>query len=601
MNITIIGRIIMNNKYFVFAFLITVFAVGCDSDTKTEFIDVLVPTPPPEPVSMPLTINVQASQVDGDFLLDGGAFPFSIYQSGDLLFYDQATQSMVELGNTYDNSYDIMLVNSTYNSIYQFSNGGDVPANTMGVVETDVLIDADASVNIDVPLASVRPQFLLNGGGFPVSIYDRGTFYLQPVDSEELIFLGESHIDNDFVNVIPGTYHVMYSQEQGETVPANTHARVMSDVVIAGATPLVVDVITSDVRTLFQHNGAAFPQSQYVRARFFLVNGEDEVFLGNSYDAAGTVVAIDGAYDVEYRHVQGDTIPLNTKTVVLENVSVSGGGDATVDVMSFALDINATLNGQAFPVSEYQDGILELRDAANGSYSLLGNTYSPFSGLVVIPGNYDVVYSHETGAGVPQNTRGSVEEAYVISADQQLDLDVTGYTLTASITLDTAAFPESQYNSANIFLSGDASTEDVLGFVTFAQEEPIMVLPGTYDVIYSCDQCSSIPFNSHVTIVADYDVNADSVISASISSARVETTATLNGNPFPLSVYQSGLIWGGLEAGDAVEFTLSNLTTDDVIVIAGDYQFYYQHLEGDQVPANLWAIVDQQEIVAPPN
>jgi len=375
----------------------------------------------------------------------------------------------------------------------------------------------------------------------------------------------------------------------------------MSDVVIAGATPLIIDITSSDVRTLFQHNGAAFPKSQYVRAKIFLVDGMDEVFLGNSYDAPGIVVAIDGTYDVEYRHEQGDTIPLNKKTVVRENVDISGGGDASVDVISFTLDINARLNGQAFPVSEYQDGILELRDTANGSYSLLGNTHSPFTGLVVIPGNYDLVYSHETGAGVPQNIRGSVAEGYVISADQELDLDITGYSLTASITLDTAAFPESQYNYADIFLSGDSSTEDVPGFVTYAQEEPTMVLPGIYDVIYSCHQCSEIPFNSHVTIVAGYDVNADGVISASINSVRVETTATLNGNPFPQSVNQSGLIWGGIQEGDAVAFTGTNATTDDVIVIAGDYQFYYQHSDGDQVPANPWAIVDQQEIVAPPN
>jgi len=246
----------MNIKYFVFAILVSVFAISCDSDTKTEFVDVL----PPEPVSTPLTIDVRASQVDGDFLLDGGAFPNTIYQSGDLLFFDQATQTMVELGNTYDQSYDIMLVNSNYNSVYQFFTGGDLPANTMGIVEPDIGINADVSVNIDVPLASVRPQFLLNGGSFPVSLYDRATFYLQPVDSEELIFLGESHVVNDNVNVIPGTYHVIYSQEQGETVPANKHARVMSNVVIAGATPLIIDVTSSDVRTLFQHNGAAFPQ-----------------------------------------------------------------------------------------------------------------------------------------------------------------------------------------------------------------------------------------------------------------------------------------------------------------------------------------------------
>jgi hypothetical protein len=552
--------------------------------------------------SEPINIDVQASQVDGDFLLDGGAFPNTIYQSGDLFFRDDDTGSLVELGDTYDDSYDIMLVKGTYDSIYHFFTGGDVPANELGIIQADIGINAEASVNIDVPSASVRPQFLLNGGSFPASNYDRGTFYLQPVNSDELILLGESHIASDIVNVIPGTYHVIYSQDQGQTVPANKNARVMSDVAIAGSTPLVIDVTSVDVRTSFLHNGNVFPNSQYVRAEFFLVNDAgDEVFIGNSYDDPGTIAVISGTYEIEYRHRQGDTIPLNKKTIVRANLDLTAGGDASVDVTSFVLNINPTLNGQAFQVSEYQDGILELRDAVTGGYSLLGNTHGAFEDLVVIPGTYDFAYSHETGDAVPQNTRGSVATGYVISGDQQLDLDIAGHTLTFSVTLDTAAFPFSEYDSARIYLSGSASAEDMLVAITYAQDEPVVVLPGTYDVIYSCKTCNTIPFNSWAIIRDDYDVSASGVIAASISSVSVVTTATLNGNAFPQSIYQSGAIWGGMNDGDAVVLTRTNITTDDVILISGDYQFYYEHRDGDQVPANPWALVGQQSIVAPIN
>ena len=128
-----------------------------------------------------------------------------------------------------------------------------------------------------------------------------------------------------------------------------------------------------------------------------------------------------------------------------------------------------------------------------------------------------------------------------------------------------------------------------------------MVLPGTYDIFYSCHNCIEIPFNSFAKILEGHVVNADGVVVASLNSVRVEASATLNDNPFPSSIYQSGIVWGGIGDEDLVELTGTQVSTPDIILLTGDYNFYYQHNNGDQVPANLWALVDQQTVVAPPN
>jgi len=573
--------------------------IGC-SETSSQ--SVVQAPPPPPPVSTPLVINVDASQLDGNFLLAGGAFSNSVYQSGDVLLREQDTGTLVKLGSTNDQAYQVMVVNGMYDSIYQHFTGGDVPANRESVVTPDIPITVPSSMDIDVPSASVRPIFLLDGNPFPASVYNHASFWLQPVDTDELIFLGDSHVANDIVSVVPGDYHVIYKHEQGAQVPANRLARVMSDITVSGSTALNVDVSSTTARTSFTYNGAAFPQSQYTSAKFYLVDGTDnEVFLGNSFDAPGSILVIAGTYDIEYRHQQGDTIPINKATVVKQGLDCTGGCVASADVQGVTLDINAMLNGQAFPASEFQDGVLELFDATSDSYSLLGNTHSPFAGLVVVPGTYDIVYSHETGDAVPQNIRGTVNAGIVIAGDQQLDLDVTGYLLTGSVTLDTAAFPQSQYNTADFLLSGAASTEDIFLFASHAQDEPAMVLPGTYDVIYACHNCIEIPFNSYAVVVSALDVNADGVVSANLSSVRVEASATLNDGAFDQSIYQSGLIWGGIGDEDAVELTRTNVATPDIILLTGDYNFYYQHKNGDQVPANTWALVDQRTVVAPPD
>jgi hypothetical protein len=574
--------------------------IGCEK-TITETVEIQIPPPLP-PQSAPLVIDVAASQLDGNLLLASGPFSNSVYQSGDLFLRDQETDTLVELGNTYDQSYQVMVVNGIYDSVYQHFTGGNLPANKDGVVAPDLPINVPSTMDIDVPSASVRPIFLLDGTPFPASVYNHASFWLQPVDTDELILLGDSHVANDIVNVMPGDYHVIYSHQQGDQVPANQNARVMSDVSIIGSTALNVDVSSASARTAFSLEGGAFPQSQYTAAKFYLTDGTgNEVFLGNSFDAPGSISIIAGTYAIEYRHQQGDAIPINKATVVRQGLDCNSDCVAIADVQSGALDINATLNAQPFPVSEYQDGILELYDATSASYSLLGNTHSPFSGIVVIPGTYDIVYSHETGDAVPQNIRGTVAPGYVIAGDQQLDLDVTGHLLTGSITLDTAAFPSSQYNTADFLLKGPSSAEDTFLFESHAQDEPAMVLPGSYDLIYSCHNCIEIPFNSYATVLSGFDVNSDGVVAASLSSARLEASATLNGGPFDSSIYQSGLIWGGIGDDDAVELTRTNVSTPDIILLTGDYNFYYQHKNGDQVPANTWALVDQQIIAAPPN
>ncbi len=585
----------MNLRSLLLLFAAAALTAACEN-TNTQIVEIQLPPPPP-PVSVPVVVEVNASQVDGSFLLAGGVFPSTVYQSGDLFLRDQGTGAMVELGRTNDPGYDKMLVNSTYDSVYRHFNGSQVPANSEGVVAADVLIDTAGTIDIDVPRASVRATFTLNGGAFPASVYNHGTFYLQPAGSDELIFLGDSHVANDIVNVMPGDYHVIYSHQQGEQVPANANARVMSDVAISGNAALNVDVASVDARTLFSLDGGAFPQSQYESARFFLVDGEGgEVFVGNSFDPPGSISVIADTYDVEYRHQEGSSIPVNKGTVVVSGLDLTTGGAINVDVTSLTLDINATLNGQAFPDSEFQDGILELYDAASGSFTLLGNTYNSLTGLVLLPGTYDVVYSHDSGNAVPQNTRGTVLSGYVLAANQQLDLDVVAHVLTGAITLDNAAFPQSQYNSADFILRGDATSEDIHLFASYAQGEAALVLPGTYDVVYACNNCIEIPFNNGATIIEGYDINADGVIAANLTSVRVEVSALLNGNPFDSSIYQSGLIWGGIGPTDQVELTRTNVSTPDIILLAGDYNFYYEHQNGDQVPANTWALVDAQTL-----
>lgn len=208
--------------------LIALSFAGCQ--TKVQTVDNIVQVFPPDPTGKPLLIDVQASGIDGSFTLGGSAFPGAFNEVGLLAFHDPATQSLVEVGKSNDDIYSAMLVNGTYETVYRFSTGSQIPANHYAVVQAGVDVASTMTVDMDVPAISVRPQFLLNGDSFPASQHDRARFFLVPVAGGEPVFLGKSHIVSDTVSIVPGTYHVIYSQVQGETVPVNQHARVMSDV-----------------------------------------------------------------------------------------------------------------------------------------------------------------------------------------------------------------------------------------------------------------------------------------------------------------------------------------------------------------------------------
>lgn len=57
----------------------------------------------------------------------------------------------------------MVVVNGSYDSAYHYVNGGDVPANVPGIVSGGIAVNTLATVDMDVPSASVRASFQLNG------------------------------------------------------------------------------------------------------------------------------------------------------------------------------------------------------------------------------------------------------------------------------------------------------------------------------------------------------------------------------------------------------------------------------------------------------
>lgn len=543
-----------------------------------------------------LFVDVPSSRITGAFTLGGADFQVAQDQTGEV-WLRGAGADEVSLGLTLDQQYDARVVDQTYDVVYSWLDGDEVPANTAATVLAGEVVAGDRDLPVDVGAAAVTATFTLEGAAFPVSAYDYANFYLQPVGTDELILLGPSHAGSGSALVVPGHYHVVYDYVQGSTCPINRQARLMEDLEVTGAQRLVLDVAAHSVRLTFTHNGSPFPLSQYDDATLHLrdqVTGA-ESFLMNTHAPVASALMLPGRYDVVYRHETGEEVPLNTAAIVTHDFAVSGDAALEQDIVSVSVDATVTLNGQPFEVSEYQDANLSIHDPMTGADTELGNTHYPFVDLVLIPGTYDVLYSHETGDAVPQNVRGLVA-AGVTFDGAPLAIDVPGVVVEVDPTLDGAPFQVSQYDDANLYLVGEPSAEDILVGNTHDGHLSVLVLPGTYDLHYRHETGYDVPQNPNYKLISGLAVASDTALAPDIVSRQARLWATLDGAPFPDPSTGSARIFARSAPGDAVMLHETGVAPTPQRLIAGSYELVYEYTSGVDVPRNTRAVVGAANI-----
>ena len=293
---------------------------GSDNDENTQVI----------------AIDVLAANIEGQFSLNGGDFPVSQYEHGIISMADTDGNPAM-LSETYNGEYAVMLVQGDYTDHYSVvQSGGNVPVNKGETISGNHSVQIDQVHDVEVTAPSVRFQFTLNSMPFPATEYDDGNFYLQSQTGGEAFLLGNSHSSIDPVQVMPGTYDVIYELESGgDQVPVNQHATVDTMVIDEMTSGVTVDSITVDFRLSATLDGSPFPVSQYEHGIFRLVDSSgDIVELGEIYNLPLAVKVIEGSYDITYSHVDGLALPVNDEAIILANVDISVNSAPVIDILS---------------------------------------------------------------------------------------------------------------------------------------------------------------------------------------------------------------------------------------------------------------------------
>lgn len=561
-------------------------------------------------------IVIPVITISGDFLLNGESFPGNQYDSAAFSLRDTKTGAVTFLGQTHLNnsSYTANIVPGRYDVIYDKQNAGlDVPRNVGAVIMEDVPLWVDQTLDLEVTAFMISGDLMNNGAAFPDNDYDDGLIFL---DSEQAgrVFVANTH-DRNFgdLPVLGGGYEVRYQLETGgNEVPWNSWGHVMDVVIDGDNIDLDINVVSHEISGDFTHNGADFPAVEYEDGNFFLESDpEDRVFLGNSHDGNYSRRVIAGTYDAFWElESTGDTIPSNPRARVATKINVSNPNQ-DINVVSWSVSGDFSLNGGAFPVAEQQTGHVILVDKVADENTVLGKTKDGSYSRRIVQGSYELVYQHLDGNEVPQNKYHQLASGVGVSKARVIDVDVASRLFTASAFHNDALFPASNLQHGTILLRDPDSDDFVILGKTSEQHFSELVIPGTYDVYYSHLAGADVPVNFMARVQQGLLIEAPGPVLLGGGSTELHVySQLLNGNFYrnDATPPNSGFDDGDVNLRREQDLVFLGNTEDGSyqarVVLHPDWYFFRAHYGvtsiGPQMPHNPDVQLDCVKVVETP-
>ena len=368
------------------------------------------------------------------------------------------------------------------------------------------------------------------------------------------------------------------------------------------ACPVIQSVFDMDVpavllRGNFTVNGASPLPYDAHQGRIELRNETlGVVDLGSVHFGSYQAWVVPGIYDVYYLHEQGDILPQNAETLLMEDVSLESGGAWHIDVPSVLVMGDIFIDGAPAPNGFYENGEIRLRDTVTGASFPVGQTWEGAFMAMVVPGTYDVLWRRLLGGSVvPINDDALLMEGVVVDGLTEFSVDVPVIELEGSFTLNGVAPPFSVYENGEILLRDLATGAVVSVGHTRDRAWSARIVPGTYDVLYSrLTGGSVVPANELALLESAVQLDADGVLDVDVPVVTLSGDFRLDGAPFPASFYNNAHLWlRGSQADDLVDLGAGLDGGYELRVVPGSYDVFYNGLSSTGlVPQNPWALIE---------
>ena len=613
-----------------------------------------------------LAFDVETVEVTLDFLLDGEPFPASAYERGTYRLFGETPGDEMEVGSTVDPQHVVRVVPGRYDLLYDYVTGSSiVPANVGQRVETDLEFLTDHARTIDIVTRAVVPTFLMNGGAFPTDPSERGEIVLRSFDGGVLSLGTTDAIDPDARIAIEAAYAVDYQWQSGTTVPQNALARVaythvpepgfVAGLAFAGvglamlaarrrrpsarparparssaasvaaalvalaccvASPaaaqsvglahlLTVDVESVEASGDILVDGVPAPASAAEAALVELASAIGPAIAVGATNAQswGPTRLIPGEYRPIYSFFfSSGALPINQQTPVAPVVQV-GATPVDIDIETVDVVFDFRLNGGGFPATDLADFLLRHRESG-AEFPIGTSAQSPIAARVV-PGRYDVIYAHRSGALVPRNSHAVVLEDVLLAVSKPLVVDVVAFPHILEALHNGAPFLPSPLETGEIELRNFETGDRVSFGPTHAPESQQMILPGTYDVTYSrILGGTASPANDEVVVAEGLVLapppipNVISFASVDVPTVQVDRDVTLDGAPFVQSTSERARIILIGAQGEEIDLGPTNEASPTRRVVPGVYDVHIRRMNGVTFsPANTNARIAKGVVI----
>jgi hypothetical protein len=446
-----------------------------------------------------LTIDVPVISIAGLKLHNGA--PFNYEGAAELSLRALDWPGVVPLGDAQSAEFVLSIIPGTYAFEYHWQQGANFPNNRHAQVSELHLLRNVQNLLLNVPSLAQTFEFLYNGNAFPATIFDRGNIVLRRGVREEVL-VGPSDESPSTIRLIPGTYDVHWRHLAGATVPQNADGIFLHNFDASGPSPLVVDVPSIVISGNFLVNGQPTPASPFENARLGLETPDtgDHVNLGETQYGAYDARVLPGVYDIVYEHLAGGAIlPWNPRATLAAGWHVESNPTRDIDIPVGTNHGSLLLNGEAFPVSEFERGDIYVVSLKGDQTPIrLGSTdqFIDFA-TRLLPGRYQMAYAHVAGAAiVPRNTFTTFGPTFVVrrGADSSAVFNVEAAPLTVSYRHNGVPLPEGGPENVNVLLHRNLNT---MMLPNSADDFPnhFIAMEGRFDLFYHYIAGSGLPKN----------------------------------------------------------------------------------------------------------
>lgn len=457
----------------------------------------------------------------------------------------------------------------------------------------------------------------------PASEFEDGRLSLRDAVRGDEIPLGNSHDALLGATVLPGSYDLVWARESGgQTVPRNTAAVLGRIQIRPGGVrigdggraeitelddgTLVVDIPTVEAVGDFRFDGVLAPDTPLENGRVFLLDPAtgDEVLLGETRDGTYAVRVIEGEYEVHYSMLVSNGMAPRNHDARLQTIVVAPGEVSPVHSIDIPTTVFAgayAFDGIPAPPTPFQHGRIHLRDSATGDEIEVGYTSEVDFSLPVVPGPYEIVYTHMVGDTVPRNAAAVVASVDLALAPQ-VDIDVPTVSVSGAFLVGGAPAPADSGDAGALVLRSTAGDDEVLLGSTHEGSYTSLVVAGEYDIFYAQQTSSGgVPLNTNARIgSASVSLPDEPLGDIDVPFVSVSGAVTLGGAPPPTSEYDDGRIYlRNLETDDSVLLGNTRLGAVSGLVVPGTYDvIYVVETPGELVPQNSGAKLGTIEVPA---